>query len=78
MIPLDLPWLVYRLLGVIIAPSRIPPHVWIGSRNLTIGRTTFVNYRVKFNTSGSTTIGKRCNIAMDVSGTDVWLLQGLW
>ena len=67
LIPLDLRWLVYRALGAQVAPSRIHPHVWVGSRDLTIGRGTFVNYRVKFNTSGSVTIGERCNIAMDVS-----------
>ncbi len=67
MIPLDLRWLVYRAFGANVAPSRIQPNVWVGSRNLTIGRGTFVNYRVKFNTFGSITIGTRCNIAMDVS-----------
>src|SRR5699024_253302 len=55
LIPLDLRWLVYRALGAQVAPSRIHPHVWVGSRDLTIGRGTFVNYRVKFNTSGSVT-----------------------
>lgn len=67
LIPLDLRWLVYRALGANVSPSRIHPQVWIGSRHLTIGRGTFVNYRVKFNTSGSVTIGAHCNIAMDVS-----------
>lgn len=67
LVPLDLRWLLYRALGADVAPSRIKPHVWVGNRSLKIGKGTFVNYRVKFNTLGSIAIGERCNIAMDVS-----------
>lgn len=67
LVPLDLRWLVYRALGANVARSRIHPHMWVGSRNFTIGKGTFVNHHVRFNTSGSVTIGERCNIATDVS-----------
>ncbi|WP_413452259.1 acyltransferase [Georgenia phoenicis] len=66
LVPTPARWLLYRALGANVAPSRIQPTVWVGNRNLTIGRGTSVNYRVRFNTAGSITIGARCDIAMDV------------
>jgi maltose O-acetyltransferase len=47
--------------------SRICPNVWFGSRDISIGSGTFINYRCVFNTAGGITIGNNVDIAMDVS-----------
>lgn len=67
LIPTAFRWKLYSLAGLQVEKSRICPNVWIGSRNVQIGSGTFVNYRCVFNTAGGVTIGRDCDIAMDVS-----------
>ena len=67
LIPIPLRWKVYRLTGMRIEKSRICPNVWFGNRNISIGAGTFINYRCVFNTAGGISIGRNCDIAMDVS-----------
>ncbi|UVJ38733.1 DapH/DapD/GlmU-related protein [Arthrobacter sp. CJ23] len=67
LIPTVFRWKFYSLLGMRIEKSRICPNVWMGDRNVQIGSGTFINYRCVFNTAGGVTIGRDCDIAMDVS-----------
>lgn len=45
----------------------ISPTVWFGSRRVSIGDGSFINYGCRFNTSSPITIGARCDIGTDVS-----------
>jgi maltose O-acetyltransferase len=66
-VPLPGRWILLRLAGMKIGRSRVCPNVWFGSNNIEIGEGTFINYRCVFNTQGGITIGKNCDIAMDVT-----------
>ena len=67
LIPIPLRWKFYRGIGMKVETSRICPKVWFGSRNISIGAGTFINYRCVFNTAGGIVIGRNVDIAMDVS-----------
>jgi maltose O-acetyltransferase len=66
-IPIQVRWMFLKGYGLRVEKSRICPGVWFGNSNISIGEGTFINYRCVFNTQGGITIGKRCDIAMDVS-----------
>lgn len=55
-----------RLYGLNVCGASISPGVWFGSKNVTIGRQTFINYGCMFNTSSAITIGENCAIGMQV------------
>lgn len=67
LIPIPIRWKFYSGMGMNVERSKICPNVWFGSRNITIGAGTFINYRCVFNTAGGITIGRNVDIAMDVS-----------
>ncbi|WP_369075807.1 DapH/DapD/GlmU-related protein [Rhodococcus pyridinivorans] len=66
LIPRPARWLLLRALGFDIGQSVISPGVWFGSRKISIGAGTFINYGCRFNTSASIVIGKNCDLGMDV------------
>jgi maltose O-acetyltransferase len=64
LVPRVLRWRLLRLLGMNIGKSAINPYVWFGTREISIGVGTFVNYFCKFD--GPTALGENCNIGYDV------------
>lgn len=66
-VPHNIRWKLYNLVGLRVERSVICPYVWFGSRNVSIGAGTFINYRCVFNTAGGISIGSDCDIAMDVA-----------
>lgn len=44
----------------------VSPGVWFGSKRISLGTGTFVNYGCRFNTSAQVSIGPACAIGMDV------------
>lgn len=56
-----------RAYGLDVGKARISPGVWFGSRRVSIGDGTFVNYGCMFNTSAPIAIGRNCDIAMRVT-----------
>lgn len=66
LVPISLRWRLLRAYGMDVQHSRISPDVWFGSRRVTIGADTFINYRCFLNTSAAITIGSRCDIGMGV------------
>lgn len=66
-VPQAIRWKLYNLFGLSVERSVICPHVWFGSRNVSIGAGTFINYRCVFNTAGGISIGSDCDIAIDVA-----------
>jgi maltose O-acetyltransferase len=42
------------------------PDGWYGGRDVTIGRDTTINYGVFFDTSARVSIGRRCDVGMQV------------
>ncbi|SMH34661.1 maltose O-acetyltransferase/hypothetical protein [Rathayibacter oskolensis] len=67
LIPISFRWRVLRLLGLDVEKSRLCAGIWIGSRDISIGAGSFVNYRCIFNSAGGIRIGRNCDIAMDAS-----------
>ena len=68
LLPNKLRILMYRWGGIQIEKDvRICPHCFVGNKNLKIGKGTFVNYNVWFNTAGGIEIGSNCNIAYRVT-----------
>lgn len=58
---------LYRMNGIDLERNvNICAHCFMGSNKLKIGRGTFVNYNVWFNTAGGIRIGSQCNIACNV------------
>ncbi|MFE7416410.1 acyltransferase [Rhodococcus sp. NPDC057529] len=45
---------------------RISPGVWFGSKRVSIGANTFINYGCMFNTSAPVSIGRNCDVGMGV------------
>ncbi|NGP28674.1 acyltransferase [Rhodococcus aetherivorans] len=65
-VPRPARWLLLRAIGMDIERSIISSGVWFGSRRVSIGTGTFVNYGCRFNTSARIKIGRNCDIGMDV------------
>lgn len=66
LVPVRARWRLLRLYGLKIDGCHISPHVWIGSTRLSVGRDTFINYGCMFNTSAPITIGRNCDLGMQV------------
>lgn len=67
LLPNTIRTLFYKAGGVHIENKvTICAHCFVGSSQLSIGRGTFINYNVWFNTAGEIRIGKQCNIAYNV------------
>lgn len=49
-----------------MSSASISPGVWFGSKNVSIGRQTFINYGCMFNTASAVIVGENCAIGMDV------------
>lgn len=59
---------LYNLGGAELAKGvNFSPRCFVGGVNLHIGRNSFVNYDVWFNTAGGIRIGENCNIAYRVT-----------
>lgn len=63
LIPTALRWRFLRAAGVDVERSGIAPHLWLGSRRVSIGEGTFINYGVRID--GQTTIGRNCAIGYE-------------
>jgi len=67
MLPRALRWRLLRLLGMKIEGwCAIMPGGWYGGNDLAIGSGSTVNYGVFFDTSARVTIGRSCDIGMQV------------
>lgn len=53
-----------RAYGMDVGRCSISPKVWFGSKRVSIGDGTFVNYDCMFNTSARVAIGSNCDIGM--------------
>lgn len=69
-------WRLLNAFGLNIQKSRICPEVWFGSKNISIGEGTFINYGCRFNTAGGISIGRACDIAPRVMFITSTHLQG--
>ncbi|MGX6508892.1 DapH/DapD/GlmU-related protein [Rhodococcus sp. SJ-2] len=65
-VPRPVRWRLLRMVGFDIECSVISPDVWFGSRRVSVGQGTFINYGCRFNTSAHIAIGRKCDIGMDV------------
>jgi maltose O-acetyltransferase len=65
-VPKPLRWRMLRVAGFDVARSSISAQIFFGSNRVTIGEGTFLNYRCFFDTLERVTIGRDCDIAMDV------------
>ena len=68
-VPIQLRWRILRVLGATIGRCQIFTGTsFAGSfDNITIGEGTFINRRVRFLAADRITLGRGCDIAMDVS-----------
>lgn len=64
--PTPLRWRALRAYGLDVQRSRISPGVWFGSKRVSIGEASFVNYGCMFNTAAQISIGANCDLAMQV------------
>lgn len=66
LIPSRIRWRLYKAYGLSVERSNISPHVFIGSKRLSIGEGTFINRDCFFSTYAPITIGRDVSIAMRV------------
>lgn len=64
--PTPLRWRALRAYGMHVERSYISPRVWFGSSRVAIGEGSFVNHGCMFNTTAQITLGRNCDVAMNV------------
>ena len=67
LVPRPLRWRLMRLYGMDVARCAVSPHVFVGSRQLTVGEGTFINTGCFLDTFARVTIGPRCSLGMQVA-----------
>lgn len=65
--PRGLRWRALRMLGMDVEPSTINGDVFIGSRQLSIGRGAFINYGAFIDGAAHVSIGARCSLGPRVT-----------
>ena len=66
LVPRSVRWALYRAAGVRIASRAVMPTCFFGSRDVTIGRRTFLSYGCFVDGSAPVTIGDGCSFGMQV------------
>lgn len=67
LVPRPLRWRLLRAYGMDVKRSAISPNVFIGSRQLTVGRGAYINTGCFLDTFERITIGDRCSLGMQVT-----------
>lgn len=67
LVPTALRWVLLRAVGMRVERSGVSSRVWFGSREMTVGRGTFIGYGSMFDTFAPITIGRDCAIAMQTT-----------
>ncbi|GEN81307.1 acyltransferase [Actinotalea fermentans] len=67
LLPTRARWVALRAVGMPVERCGVASRVWFGSRDVRIGRGTYVGHHCLFDTWAPVTIGARCAIAMQVS-----------